>query len=204
MTDVRDQENNRVGDIQLPDDIFQVPIKPEVLHRMVKAHLAARRVGTASVKSRSTIRGGGAKPWRQKGTGRARAGTRRSPLWTGGAVTHGPSPRRYRIKVNKKFKRAALKMALSSKHQAQQLLVLDKLELDRPKTKAFLEVKNKLGLQKALIVIAKQDNNVELATRNIPGIQVIRENELNVYDILNFSQLILTTEAVETIQERLQ
>ncbi len=204
MTDVRDQENNRVGEIQLPDHIFQVQIKAEVLHRVVKAHLAARRVGTASVKSRSTIRGGGAKPWRQKGTGRARAGTRRSPLWTGGAVTHGPSPRNYRIKVNKKFKRAALKMALSSKNQAGQLLVLDKLALDQPKTKAFLAVKNKLGLQKALIVLAKQDNNIELATRNIPGIQVIKENELNVYDILNCSQLILTTEAIETIQERLQ
>ncbi len=204
MTDVRDQENNRVGEIQLPDHIFQVQIKAEVLHRVVKAHLAARRVGTASVKSRSTIRGGGAKPWRQKGTGRARAGTRRSPLWTGGAVTHGPSPRDYRIKVNKKFKRAALKMALSSKNQAGQLLVLDKLTLDQPKTKAFLAVKNKLGLQKALIVLAKQDNNIELATRNIPGIQVIKENELNVYDILNSSQLILTTEAIETIQERLQ
>ena len=204
MTDIRDQENNRVGEMQLPADIFQVEVKPEVLHQVVKAHLAARRVGTASVKTRSNIRGGGAKPWRQKGTGRARAGTRRSPLWTGGAVTHGPQPRNYRIKLNKKFKKSALKMALSSKNAADQLFILDKLSLERPKTRDFIQVKNNLGLQKALIVLAKQDNNVELASRNIPEIQVINQNELNVYDILNYSQLILTSEVIETIQERLQ
>lgn len=204
MTDVRDQENNRVGEIQLAEAVFQVQVKPEVLHLVVKAQLAAKRVGTANVKTRSTIRGGGAKPWRQKGTGRARAGTRRSPLWTGGAVTHGPSPRNYRIKLNKKVKRAALKMALSSKLAADELLVLDNLTLDRPKTKDFLAIKKKLGLEKALIVLPKQDNTIELASRNIPGIRVIRQSELNVYDILHCSQLILTSEVIETIQERLQ
>ncbi|MCF8040066.1 MAG: 50S ribosomal protein L4 [Desulfohalobiaceae bacterium] len=204
MAVVRDQENNQVGEIELVEEIFGVEVKPEVLHQVVKAHLAAKRVGTASCKTRSNIRGGGAKPWRQKGTGRARAGTRRSPLWNGGAVTHGPTPRSYQLKVNKKLKKAALKMALSGKLMDQSLLILDEIRLDRPKTRDFLEVKNKLALKKALIVLPKQDNNVELATRNVPGINVIEQSNLNVYDILNASQVILTKEVIEHLQERLQ
>jgi large subunit ribosomal protein L4 len=204
MAVVRDQNNNRVAEIDLAAEIFGVEVKPEVLHRVVKAHLAAKRVGTASCKTRSSIRGGGAKPWRQKGTGRARAGTRRSPLWTGGAVTHGPTPRTYQQKINKKMKKTALKMALTAKLMEESLLILDKIELDRPKTRDFVEVKNKLELKKALLVLPKQDNTVRLATRNVPGIAVIEQSDLNVYDILNASQLVLTTEVIETLQERLQ
>lgn len=204
MAVVRDQENNHVGEIDLAEEIFGVTLKPEILHQVVKAHLAAKRVGTASCKTRSTIRGGGAKPWRQKGTGRARAGTRRSPLWTGGAVTHGPAPRNYRQKINKKLKKTALKMALSGKNMADELLIVDKIHLQRPKTRDFVEVKTHLELKKALIVLHKHDNNVWLATRNVPGIKVIEQSELNVYDILNASQVILTTEVIEHLQERLQ
>lgn len=204
MAVVRDQENNHVGEIDLAEEIFGVTLKPEILHQVVKAHLAAKRVGTASCKTRSNIRGGGAKPWRQKGTGRARAGTRRSPLWTGGAVTHGPAPRNYRQKINKKLKKTALKMALSGKNMADELLIVDKIHLQRPKTRDFVEVKTHLELKKALIVLPKYDNNVWLATRNVPGIKVIEQSELNVYDILNASQVILTTEVIEHLQERLQ
>lgn len=204
MAVVRDQENNHVGEIDLAEEIFGVTLKPEILHQVVKAHLAAKRVGTASCKTRSNIRGGGAKPWRQKGTGRARAGTRRSPLWTGGAVTHGPAPRNYRQKINKKLKKTALKMALSGKNMADELLIVDKIHLQRPKTRDFVEVKTHLELKKALIVLPKHDNNVWLATRNVPGIKVIEQSELNVYDILNASQVILTTEVIEHLQERLQ
>ncbi len=130
-----------VGEIELPDTIFNVEVKPGILNFVVKAHLAAKRVGTASVKTRSTIRGGGKKPWRQKGTGRARVGTIRSPLWVGGAVAHGPKPRDYSFKVNKKVKRLAMKMALSSKLQGQKLIIVDKLEVDEPKTKMFVKIK---------------------------------------------------------------
>ncbi|MFO8033358.1 MAG: 50S ribosomal protein L4, partial [Desulfohalobiaceae bacterium] len=137
---VVDQQKQVVGELELPEQVFAVQIKPQILHLVIKSQLAAKRAGTVGVKTRSNIRGGGRKPWRQKGTGRARAGSTRSPLWTGGAITHGPVSRDYSIKVNRKVKRLALRMALSSKLAEGKLLLLDKLEIPRPKTREFVQL----------------------------------------------------------------
>lgn len=199
-----DQEKNSVGELTLPAALFEVQVRPELLNLVVKAHNAAQRTGTVGVKTRSNIRGGGKKPWRQKGTGRARAGSNRSPLWTGGAVTHGPQSRSYDLKVNKKVRKLAMKMALSSKLANQSLIVLDKVELAAAKTKQFVQVQNRLDLKKALIVVPKRDKTLELASRNVPGVRVITQNELNVVDILKSHMLVVTPEVVENLQERLQ
>ncbi len=206
MTSVKvyDQEKNVVGEIELPDEIFGVEIKPEILHFVVRAHLANSRVGTASVKTRSTISGGGRKPWRQKGTGRARVGSIRSPIWRGGAVIHGPQPRDYSFKVNKKIKKLALKMALTSKLKNEELLVVDKIVTGSPKTKEFVQIKNKLELKKALIVLPEKDNNLFLASRNVPDVKVIGPESLNIYEILKYENLVITPEIVETLKQRLQ
>ncbi|MFP4391559.1 MAG: 50S ribosomal protein L4 [Desulfohalobiaceae bacterium] len=204
IVNVVDQQKQVVRELKLPENVFAVQVKPQILHLVVKSQLAAKRAGSVSVKTRSNIRGGGRKPWRQKGTGRARAGSIRSPLWTGGAVTHGPGNRDYSIKVNRKVKRLALRMALSSKLAEGNLLLLEKLEISRPKTRDFVQVQNALELKKALIVLAKKDNNLEFAVRNIPGMKLIYHDQLGVYDILNHDILVLTPAVVELIQERLQ
>jgi large subunit ribosomal protein L4 len=203
VVNIYDLEKNKVGEIDLPDEIFNVEVKPELLNFVVKAHLAAKRVGTASVKTRSTIRGGGKKPWRQKGTGRARVGSIRSPLWVGGAVSHGPKPRDYSFKVNKKVKKLALKMALTSKVKMDTLLVVEKMEVSQPKTKEFIKIKKNLDLKKSLIVLPKQDKNMLLSTRNIPDVKLMLDKDINVYDILKYEELVLTPEVVENIKERL-
>jgi len=160
-------------------------------------------VGKASVKTRSTIRGGGKKPWRQKGTGRARVGSIRSPLWRGGAVAHGPRPRDYSFKVNKKIKRLALKMALSSKVKNNELTVIDRIELDTPKTKEFVKIKDAFALKKSLIVLPKQDRNISLSTRNIPDVKYMLDKDINVYDLLKYDTVVLTPEVIENLKERL-
>ncbi len=198
-----DQYNNPVGEYKLPEDIFHVSIKPEILNSVVKAHLASGRLGTVHYKTRSTIRGGGKKPWRQKGTGRARAGSVRSPLWPGGAIIHGPKPRAYDKKVNRKTKRLALKMALSGKLRDSELVLLNDLSLERPKTRDFTQIQFSLNLSKPLIVVAKKDTNLDLATRNIPDAKLVTADNLNTYDILKYEHIVLTTEGVEKIKERL-
>ena len=202
-TKVYSQDNVEVGEIELKDEVFSVAVKPEILHQAVRYHLAAKRAGCASVKNRSSIRGGGKKPWRQKGTGRARAGTIRSPLWRGGAVAHGPQPRDYSFKLNKKVRRLALKMALSARLSEDSLKVIEKFELPEIKTKNFVEIKNKLSLKKPLIVLAEKYNNLELSARNVPGVQVVVQDSLTVYDILRHQELILDKQAVEKLHERL-
>jgi len=204
VVNVYDQEKNVVGEVNLPEDIFAIKAKPEILNLVVKSQLASGRVGTVSVKTRSTIRGGGRKPWRQKGTGRARAGTVRSPLWTGGAVTHGPAPRKHEVKVNRKVKRLAMKMALSSKQDDDNLVVVQSFELDRPKTRDFAVIQSTFGFRKALIVVPEKERNLELATRNIPGVKLVSPEQLNVYELLKYPQLVLTPAVVEHLKERLQ
>lgn len=204
VVNIIDKQNNPVGEMSLPDDIFNVEVRPEILHQVVKAQLAAKRAGTVGVKTRSRIQGGGRKPWRQKGTGRARAGSVRSPLWTGGAVTHGPQMRDYSLKVNKKVKRLALRMALSAKLFEQSLVIVDDMAMPSYKTKDFVQVQTALNVEKGLIVVAKKDNNLSLGSRNVAGVKVIEENQLGVYDILNTEKLILTPQVVEHLQERLQ
>lgn len=192
-----------VGSLDLPDQIFSVQVKPHILHEVVLYQLAKRRSGTAKTKGRSEVAGGGKKPWRQKGTGRARAGTSRSPIWRGGGTIHGPQPRSYDMRVPKKVRRQALKMALTQKLLDQELTVLDMLQLERIKTKDFVEVLKRFELRKTLVVIPQQDEIVERSARNIPNVKVLRSEGLNVYDLLNYHNVLLTRETVGKIEESL-
>lgn len=201
---VYNQSKAEVGQVELPQNIFEVPVQPEILHFVVRAHLAAKRAGTVGVKTRGLVSGGGRKPWRQKGTGRARAGSSRSPIWRGGAILHGPVARDYSFKVNKKVKALAMKMALSSRLAEENLMIVDSLTLSSAKTKEFCKIKESLGLKKALIVLSQEDNNLRLSARNIPGIEIQLQDKLNVYDILKYPQLILGSQVVESIRERLK
>ncbi len=200
---VYSKDNQEVGEIQLSEEVFSIGVKPQLLHLAVRSHLAAVRSGTAQVKNRSRMTGGGRKPWRQKGTGRARAGSGRSPLWRGGAVTHGPQQRDYSFKLNKKVRRLALKMALSSKLADKRLKIVDDLDMPEIKTRRFVEIKGRLGLKKPLIVTGKQYNNLELSARNVLGAHVITQDSVNVYDILRHNELVMDKKAVEALQERL-
>jgi large subunit ribosomal protein L4 len=203
VVDVLNSQAEKVSQTELADDIFSVPIKPSVLHEVVTMQLAGRRSGTAAVKHRSDIRGSGKKLFRQKGTGRARRGNIKSPLLRGGGVVFGPEPKSYAYKVPKKIKRLALKMALSSKFQENRLVVLDQFKLEQIKTKTFLDVLTGLNMKNALIVIDKQDVNLELSSRNVRSAKVIRCEGLNVYDILKYDNLILLEGAIEGLNGRL-
>jgi large subunit ribosomal protein L4 len=200
---VYSRDNQEVGEIELAEGVFSIGVRPQLLHLAVRSHLAAVRSGTAEVKNRARITGGGKKPWRQKGTGRARAGSGRSPLWRGGAITHGPQQRDYSFKLNKKVRKLALKMALSAKLAENRLKIVDDLDLPEVKTKQFVEIKGKLGLKKPLIVTGKQYNNLELSVRNVPGSQVVTQDSINIYDILRHSELVMDKQAVQALQERL-
>ena len=188
---------------QLPESIFGVPIRPHLLHQTVIMQLNNRRSGTASTKTRGLVRGSGRKPWRQKGTGRARVGSIRSPLWTGGGTTFGPQPRDYFYRLPKKARREALLSALSLRRKDEKIIVIDKLELAETKTKLMLEVLKNLGVESALIVIHKSDEKVERSARNLGTVKVLRAEGLNVYDILRYEHLVLTEQALGVIEERL-
>jgi len=192
-----------ISQLELSDSIFAVPVKPHVLHEVVLYQLAKRRAGTAKTKGRSEVAGGGKKPWRQKGTGRARAGTSRSPIWRGGGTIHGPQPRSYDMRVPKKVRRLALKMALSQKLLDHELTVLDTLQLERIKTKDFAAVLERFELGKTLIVLPHADEMVEKSARNIPNVKVLRSEGLNVYDLLDYHNVLLTQESIGKIEERL-
>ena len=200
---VYNMDGAKVSEIELTDEIFNVPVKQHVLHEVVTMQLANRRSGTANTKGRSDVRGGGQKPYRQKGTGRARAGTRRSPLWRGGGVVFGPKPRSYSYKVPKKVCRQALKMALTSKREEESLVVVDKLDLESAKTKKFVEVMAALKTPEVLIVTDRKLENLELSSRNVPRVKVVRWEGLNVYDILKFKYLILLEPSVKHLEGRL-
>ncbi len=203
VADILNMDGEKVGEADLTDEVFGVPVKQHVLHEVVRMQLANRRAGTAATKGRSQVRGGGQKPYRQKGTGRARAGSRRSPLWRGGGVVFGPSPRSYCYKVPKKVRRLALKMALTSKLQEEALVVVDRLDLETPKTKRFVEVMTALRANEALIVTDRKIGNLELSSRNVPHVKVMRSDGLNVYDILRHKHLILLEPSVKQIAEKL-
>lgn len=188
---------------QLNEKIFGVELRPHLLHQMVVMQLNNRRAGTAATKSKGFVRGGGKKPWRQKGTGRARAGSIRSPLWVGGGTIFGPQPKDFSYRLPKKARREALLSALSLKRQDGKLLVLDKLDLAEAKTKVMKKVLEDLQVQSALIVIPKSDRKVELAARNLPAVKVLRAEGLNVYDLLHYEHLILTEGALKALEERL-
>jgi large subunit ribosomal protein L4 len=201
--DLYNSNHDVIGQLELRDDVFGVPVKTHVLHEVVLYQLAKRRAGTAKTKTRNEIAGGGKKPWRQKGTGRARAGTSRSPIWRGGGTIHGPQPRSYDMRVPKKVRRLALKMALSQKVSDQEFLVLDQFRLERIKTKDFLAILDTFQLRKTLVVIPRQDELLEKSARNIPDVKVLRTEGLNVYDLLNYHNVLLTQETVGKIEEAL-
>ena len=201
---VYDQDKAEQGEITLSADVFEVAVRPEILHLVVRAQLAAKRAGTHAAKTRAAVSGGGVKPWRQKGTGRARSGSNRSPVWRGGAVIFGPQPRCYAFKVNKKIKKLALRMALSSKLAGESLMVVKNIELEQPKTKMFAGVADKLGLKKALIITPEITRNVALAARNLPGFSLATPEQLSVYEILKHPQVVLLEGAVEPVETRLK
>jgi large subunit ribosomal protein L4 len=203
LQEVYNMDGAKVSEIDLADAIFNVPVKQHILHEVVTMQLAGRRAGAASTKGRSEVRGGGQKPYRQKGTGRSRAGTRRSPLWRGGGVVFGPKPRSYAYKVPKKVRRQALKMALTTKLQEKAVIVVDKLDLEVVKTKRFVEVMGALKAKEALIVTDRKLENLELSSRNVSDVKVVRSEGLNVYDILKFKHLILLEPSVKQLEGRL-
>lgn len=193
-------EGNQVGEIELNDAVFGVEVNEHLLHMAVVNHLAAKRQGTQSAKTRSEVRGGGKKPWRQKGTGHARQGSTRAPQWTGGGVVFAPKPRDYSFKLNKKERRIALKSALSSRVADNKIIVLDAFNMDEIKTKNFKAVMDALKVSKALVVV-DDNKNVILSARNIPEVKTASTNTINVYDILKYDTLVLTQDTVATIQE---
>jgi large subunit ribosomal protein L4 len=197
-----DITGSQIGDIELNDDVFGVKVNTHVMYEAVKNYLANQRQGTQSAKTRAEVRGGGRKPWRQKGTGRARQGSIRAPQWKGGGVVFAPKPRDYSYSIPKKVKRLALKSALSSKVEDLEIIVVDQLVLEQPKTKEMVKVlKNLNSGKKALIVIPERDEAVVRASANIAGVKTKYVNTINVYDILNCDSLILTKEAVNKVEE---
>ncbi|NLY45238.1 MAG: 50S ribosomal protein L4 [Tissierella sp.] len=192
----------QVGEIELNDQIFGVEVNQHVVYEVVKNQLANKRQGTQSTKTRAEVRGGGRKPWRQKGTGRARIGSIRAPHWTGGGVTFAPKPRDYSYKVPKKVKRLAMKSALTSKVENGEIIVIDELNFDAPKTKEMVNLLNKLNAdKKALIVTADKNENVVRSANNIATVQTTVVNNLNVYDILKYNSFIITKDAVRKVEE---
>ena len=188
---------------ELKEEIFGMKTRPYLLHQTVVMQLNNRRAGTAATKSKGFVRGGGKKPWRQKGTGRARAGSIRSPLWVGGGTIFGPQPKDYSFRMPRKARKEALLSALSLKHRDGKIIVVDKLELEEAKTKLMVKALADLKVTSALIVISQPDEKVERSSRNIPALKVLRVEGLNVYDLLRYEHLILTEAALKLLEERL-
>ena len=198
---VYNMEGKEVDKIELNDSIFGVEINEHLVHMAVLQQLANKRQGTQKAKTRSEVRGGGRKPWRQKGPGHARQGSTRSPQWTGGGVVFAPTPRDYSFKLNKKEKRAALKSALTSRVVENKFVVVDELKMDEIKTKKFAEVLKNLNVEKALVVLNDMDEKVIASAANIPTVKTSQTNELNVFDVLKYDTVVVTKAAVATIEE---
>ena len=198
---VYNMEGKEVGSLELNDAVFGVEVNEHLVHMVVLQQLANNRQGTQKAKTRSEVRGGGRKPWRQKGTGHARQGSTRAPQWTGGGVVFAPVPRDYSFKMNKKEKRAALKSVLTAKVQENKVVILDELKFDEIKTKAMVNVLNNVKAEKAIVVLKENDEKVVLSARNIADVQTSLVNTINVYDILKHNTLVMTKEAVQAIEE---
>ncbi|NTV14254.1 MAG: 50S ribosomal protein L4 [Desulfobulbaceae bacterium] len=203
IIDVKNSKNEKIGDVELPSSVFEVEIKKFILHDIVKMQMANRRAGTACTKTRAEVSGSNAKPWRQKGTGRARSGQKRSPLWRGGGTTFGPKPRDYSYTLPKKVRRLGLCMALSSRFAEENLIVLEDLKMDRIKAKDFVGIMSNFNFDSALIVIASDNENLEKSSRNVHGFKVMSTGGLNVYDILLHKKIILTKETIGQLEARL-
>ena len=198
---VYNMEGKEGGSMDLNDAIFGVEVNEHLVHMAVVQQLANNRQGTQKAKTRSEVRGGGRKPWRQKGTGHARQGSTRAPQWTGGGVVFAPVPRDYSFKLNKKEKRAALKSALTTRVQENKFIVLDELKLDEIKTKKFVEVMNNLKVEKALVVLNDMDANVIASAKNVPTVKTAQVNEVNVFDVLKYDTVVVTKATAEKIEE---
>ncbi|MDE6181828.1 MAG: 50S ribosomal protein L4 [Eubacteriales bacterium] len=198
---VFDMSGKETGSIELNENIFGAEVNEHVMHQAVVQYLANQRQGTKSAKTRAEVRGGGRKPWRQKGTGRARQGSIRSPQWTGGGVVFAPKPRDFSFKLNKKVKRLALKSALTSKVNEEKFVVVEEIKLPEIKTKEMQKVLNNLKINKGLVVLEENNRNVVLSTRNIPNVKTAGVNTINVYDILKYETFVVTKEALAKIEE---
>jgi len=201
---VYDQDRKQVGERELADDVFNTEVKTYLLHDMVRYQLAARRQGSAATKNRSAVAGGSKKPYRQKGTGNARQGTIRAPHFVGGGAAFGPSPRSYRFKLNRKVKKAALCSALSARFQAEKLIVINDLEMDKISSKSFDQLIKRFDLEGVLVVIDRANTKAELSARNLKNVKVLRSEGVNVYDILKHPNLVLTDAAVSEIEGALE
>ena len=198
---IYNMEGSQIGEMELNDAVFGVAVNEHLVHMAVMQQLANNRQGTQSAKTRSAVSGGGRKPWRQKGTGHARQGSTRAPQWTGGGVVFAPQPRSYSFKLNRKEKQLALKSALTSRVNESKFFVLDELKMDEIKTKNFQNVLNNLKVNKALVVLDENDQNVVLSARNIPDVKTAQTNTIYVYDILKYNTVVITKAAVEKIEE---
>ena len=201
--DVYNLNKEKVGEIELPAEIYDAEIKPHLVHETVVAQLASRRSGTACTKERGDIAGSTRKPYRQKGTGRARAGSRKSPVWRGGGTIFGPKPRDYSWRPPKKVRRSAMKSVLTSKLKESELLIVDAMDFGEIKTKKFVEAMKSLGVQNALVITQGQDDSLEKSSRNVPGYKVLRAEGLNCYDVLKYRNLVLLQASLAKIEERL-
>lgn len=201
VLDVYDINNNKVSEIELSDSVFSAEIKKGLIYEVVRMQMASRRRGTSSTKGRSDVRGGGRKPWRQKGTGRARAGTRSSPIWRGGGVVFGPKPKDYSYKVPKKVRKAALISALSMKVREERILILKGFPMEEIKTKKFKEALDMFGLKSVLFVLDRSDSVLEKSSRNLEEVKMVRSEGVNVYDLLKYNNLVLLEPAVKKIEE---
>lgn len=198
---VYNMKGSEVGEIELNDAVFGVEVNTNLVHKAVVSQLANKRQGTQSAKTRSEVSGGGKKPWKQKGTGHARQGSTRSPQWTGGGVVFAPKPRDYSIKLNRKEKQLALKSALTSRVQENKFIVVDEIKLDSIKTKNFAEALTSLKVNKALVILNENDQNVVLSAKNIPTVKTALTNTINVFDILKYDTIVIDKAAVATIEE---
>ncbi len=199
--DLLNKEGKKVGNIELSDEIFNVEVNEDVMHEVVLNYLANQRHGTQSTKTRSEVSGGGKKPWKQKGTGRARQGSIRATQWIKGGIALGPKPRSYKYTLNRKVKRLALKSALTSKVLENKLIVLDSLDFEEIKTKNMAQVLENIKVENALVVLADKNLTVQASTRNIPNVKTALVNTINTYDILKYDSFVVTKDAVEKIEE---
>ncbi len=200
-----DMKGEKKGTLELADYVFDAPINEGVIHQALVRHLANMRRGTHSTKTRGEVRGGGRKPWRQKGTGRARHGSIRSPLWRGGGIIFGPKPRDYSQKMPKKMRRLALRGVLTSKVQDEKMIALEDIDFEKPRTKSFIEMLDALNLPKDVLFVIEEDKwTVEKSASNIPGVKVITSNYLNVYDLLKYDRLVMTKDAIANVEEVLK
>ena len=199
-------DGEKIGDIELSDNLFKSKINKHIVHQIVKRHLSEKRRGTASTKNRSEVRGGGKKPWKQKGTGRARVGSIRSPLWVGGGVIFGPDNRNYSYSIPQKMRLVALKSVLSDKAKNNDIIILQELELENGKTKDITKIFRNLQIdsEKVLIVIEKEDDKIRRAVRNLKDAMVITANKINTYDLLNYKKMVITRDALKIIEEVFQ